>query len=151
MKMISVWLSGVVNRSLKMRSKYVVDTHAIVWFIAGDSRLGPNAMQILSNPDSELILPITALAEACWVIEHGRTSIPSVTDFLLTIDADPRVTVTPLDRTILDKTLTLTDINEIHDRQITATALVLIDRGESVALLTRDQNIRETDLVPVIW
>ncbi len=134
-----------------MRSKYVVDTHAMVWFIAGDSRLGPNAMQILSNFDSELILPITALAEVCWIIERGRTSIPSVAAFLLMIDTDPRVTVTPLDRTILDRTLSLTEINEMHDRQIAATTLVLIDQGESVALLTYDENIREADLVPVIW
>ena len=151
MKMTSVWLSGEANQSLKMPSKYVVDTHAIVWFNAGDPRLGPNAKRILSNPDSELILPFTALAEVCWIIERGRTSIRSVSDFLLTIDLDPRVTVTPLDRTILDKTLTLTDINEMHDRQIIATALVLIDRGESVALITRDENIRETNLVPVVW
>ena len=61
------------------------------------------------------------------------------------------MTVTPLDRTLLDKTLTLTNINEIHDRQITATTLVLIDRGESVALITRDANMRETNLVPVVW
>ena len=123
----------------------------MVWFIAGDSRLGPNAKRILSNPDSELILPITALAEVCWIIERGRTNIPSVTGFLLTIDLDPHVTVAPLNRTILDKTLMLTDINEIHDQQITATALVLIDRGESVALITRDENIRETNLVPIVW
>ena len=134
-----------------MGTKYVVDTHAMVWFNVGDSRLGPNAKRILSNPDSELTFPITALAEVCWIIEHGRTSIPSVPDFLSTIDADPRVTVSPLDRTILNKTLTLTGINEMHDRQITATALVLIDQGESVALIIRDENIRESDLVPVIW
>ena len=134
-----------------MGNKYVVDTHAMVWFNVGDSRLGPNAKRILSNPDSELTFPITALAKVCWIIEHGRTSIPSVPDFLSTIDADPRVTVSPLDRTILNKTLTLTGINEMHDRQITATALVLIDQGESVALIIRDENIRESDLVPVIW
>ena len=134
-----------------MPSKYVVDTHAMVWFSTGDSRLGPNAKRILSNPDSELIFPITALAEVYWIIEHGRTSIPSIANFLLTVDADPRVTIPPLDRAILDKTLMLTDINEMHDRQIAATALVLIDQGESVALLTYDTNIRETDLVPVIW
>lgn len=149
--MTSVSLSGEANRSLTMRSKYVVDTHAMIWFSVGDSRLGPNAKRILSNPDSELILPITALAEVCWIIEHGKTSIPNVDDFLLMIDADPRVTVTPLDRTILDKTLILTEINEMHDRQIAATALVLIDEGESVALLTYDENIRETNLVPVVW
>ena len=122
-----------------MPSKYVVDTHAMIWFSTGDSRLGPNAKPILSNSNSEIILPITALAEVCWIIEHGRTSIPNVDDFLLMIDADPRVTVTPLDRTILDKTLILTEINEMPDRQIAATALVLIDEGESVALLTYDE------------
>ena len=136
---------------MKIQTKYVVDTHAIIWFSTGDSRLGSNTKRILSDPNSELILPITVLAEACWIIERGRTSIPGVIDFLLTIDADPRVTVTPLDRTILDKTLTLTDINEMHDRQIVATALVLIDQGENVALLTCDENIHKTDLVPVVW
>jgi hypothetical protein len=42
-------------------------------------------------------------------------------------------------------------ITEIHDRQIVATALVLIDRGDSVAILTRDANITASGLVPVIW
>jgi hypothetical protein len=53
----------------------------------------------------------------------------------------------PLTRAILDRILVLIAINEMHDRQIVATALVLADQGERVALLTRDKNIR----VPVIW
>jgi PIN domain nuclease of toxin-antitoxin system len=136
---------------LKTSSRYVVDTHALVWSIAGDARLGTDARAILSDPKSELILPTIVLAEAYWVIEHGRTNIPSVTDFLNAINADSRITVVPLDRVILDQTLTLTVINEMHDRQIVATVLALIDQGESVALLTRDQNICDSSLVPVIW
>jgi hypothetical protein len=57
----------------------------------------------------------------------------------------------PLTRAILDRILVLIAINEMHDRQIVATALVLADQGESVALLTRDENIRDAGLVPVIW
>jgi PIN domain nuclease of toxin-antitoxin system len=134
-----------------LATKYVVDTHALIWFLDDDARLGANADEALSDPDSELILPIIALAEGCWIIESGRTNLPSVTDLLSAIDADSRITVMPLTRAILDRTLALTAINEMHDRQIVATALVLADQGESVALLTRDENIRDAGLVPVIW
>ncbi|MDZ8264169.1 type II toxin-antitoxin system VapC family toxin [Nostoc sp. ChiQUE01b] len=60
--------------------KYVIDTHALIWFLEGNSRLGANAKTILSNPDSQLITPATTLAEAIWIVERGRTSIPSQTN-----------------------------------------------------------------------
>ena len=134
-----------------MATKYVVDTHALVWFLEGNPRLGTNAKACLEDPSSLLIVPIIVVAEACWIIEHGRTSIPSVSDFLQAVDADPRVTVIALDRAILDKTLPLQTIGELHDRQIVATAHFLQDHGETVAVLTKDTNIRDAGVVPTIW
>ncbi len=32
--------------------KYVIDTHALIWFLEGNPRLGANAKAIISNPDS---------------------------------------------------------------------------------------------------
>ena len=58
--------------------KYVLDTHALIWFLEGNPRLGKNAKTILSDPNSELVLPAIVLAEAAWIVERGRTSIPSV-------------------------------------------------------------------------
>lgn len=54
--------------------KYIVDTHALIWFLEGNSRLGTNAKTILSEPTSKLILPAIVLAEAAWIVERGRTS-----------------------------------------------------------------------------
>jgi len=51
--------------------KYVVDTHALFWYLGNSPRLGPGADAALSAPDSELVLPAIALAEACWIIESG--------------------------------------------------------------------------------
>ncbi len=130
---------------------YVVDTHALVWFLEGNPRLGSNAKALLEDPTSVLIMPIIAVSEACWIIEHRRTSIPSVNDFLKAVDSDPRVTVVALDRAIFAKTLTLQAIGEMHDRQIVATALFLRDQGESVAILTKDTNIRDAGVVTTIW
>ena len=73
--------------------KYVVDTHALVWFLEGNSRLGVNAKTVLADTESLLILPTIALAEAIWIVDRGKTSIPSVTDLLNAINADPRITI----------------------------------------------------------
>ena len=134
-----------------MATKYVVDTHALVWFLEGNSRLGSRARAILEDRSSELIVPVIALSEACWMIEHGKTSIPTVDVFLRTLEADPRVVIVPFDRVILHRTLPLTEIEEMHDRHIVATALLLRDQGETVAILTKDTNIHSSGLVSVVW
>jgi PIN domain nuclease of toxin-antitoxin system len=102
--------------------KYVLDTHALIWFIEGNSRLGQNAFAVLSNASSVLMLPAIALAEAVWIIDHGKTSIPSAEMFLNAIDRDSRITIYPLDRAVINATLTLSEIHEMHDRQIVARA-----------------------------
>src|SRR5262249_30252041 len=101
-----------------MATKYVVDTHALVWHLEGNPRLGHNAKLVMSDPSSELVLPIVALAEACWIVEHGKSAIPTLQDLLDAIDADPRVLLMPLDRPILTRSLTLATIDEMHDRMI---------------------------------
>jgi PIN domain nuclease of toxin-antitoxin system len=131
--------------------KYVIDTHALIWFLEGNPRLGVNAKTVLSDPDSELIIPATALAEAVWIVAAGKTSIPSAQDLILVVEADPRVMIYPLDKNIIELTISLSDIGEMHDRQIAATALVLASKGEVVQLLTCDRNITASGLVPIVW
>jgi hypothetical protein len=106
---------------------------------------------VIQDPVSVLYLPVIALAEACWTVEHGKTSIPSVAALLADVDADPRIVLVPLDRAILDLSLTLTPISEMHDRQIAATALHLAHAPSGVPVLTRDAGITSSGLVPVIW
>ena len=65
-----------------MAHKYVLDTHALVWYLEGNPRLGQDAKTVMDDPHSEMILPIIALAEAAFIIEHGRTSIPDAQSLL---------------------------------------------------------------------
>ncbi|MBW4627877.1 MAG: PIN domain-containing protein [Brasilonema octagenarum HA4186-MV1] len=131
--------------------KYVIDTHALIWFLEGNPRLGSNAKTILSNAESQLIIPATALAEAVWIVERGRTSISSATALLSAVNADSRIVVYPLDTNVIQQTIGLAAIAEMHDRQIVATAMVLVNQGETVVLLTCDQNITASGLVTIIW
>ena len=123
----------------------------MIWFLEGNQRLGTQAQAILSNLDSQLVLPAIALAEAAWIVEGGKTSIPSVNALFNAINNDPRIAVYPLDRNIINQTLSLLSINEMHDRQIVATAMILLNQGETVALLTCDRNITASGVISIIW
>ena len=119
--------------------KYVVDTHALIWFLEGTLRLGTNAKTILSDSASQLNLPAIALAEAVWIVDRNRTSIPSVTNLLDAINADPRIVIYPVDKAVIEQSISLSAIVEMHDRLIVATAIVLQSRKDKVALLTCDR------------
>lgn len=131
--------------------KYILDTHALIWFLEGNSRLGVTAKEILSDSSSELILPAIALAESVWIVSRGKTSIPSVEALLKVVKQDQRVSIYPLDSEVVEKSVHLTSINEMHDRQIVSTALVIEGQGNQVALLSCDQNICDADLVRIVW
>ena len=100
--------------------KYVVDAHALIWLLENNVRLGPNAKRVLLDPASVLVLPATAFAEACWIVDRGRTSLPSSAVLLTAVDADARLSVFPLDRAIIERTTQsdLAAIGEMHDRPV---------------------------------
>jgi len=128
----------------------VVDTHGLVWFLEGNARLGANAKAILDTTEDTLVLPATVIAEACWMIQRGKTSIPSTEALFTAIDVDARFQIVPLDRATIEKSNSLTSIPEMHDRQIVAAALLLIEAGETVSLITQDGIITASGLVSIV-
>jgi PIN domain nuclease of toxin-antitoxin system len=129
----------------------VVDTHALVWFFEGNARLGLRAKTVLATTDETLVLPATVIAEACWMIQRGKTSIPTIAAFFTAIDADSRFQIVPLDRATIERSNSLAAITEMHDRQIVATTLLLIEKGETLNLITHDGVITASGIVPVLW
>lgn len=134
-----------------MATKYIVDTHALIWHLEGNSLLGPSAKSVTTDPNSELILPAIALAEAMFIVEKGRCAITSVRDMISDIRADKRIDIFPLTIGILEESASLTAIPEIHDRLIVATGVYLQNLGESVEILTKDNEITRASILPVIW
>lgn len=130
---------------------YVVDTHALVWHLEGNTKLGPAAQKVMADPRARLFLPAIALAEACHIVAAGRVRIKDPFAVLASVDADPRVEVVALDRAIIEATLSLSRVSEMHDRQIVATALELNRRGLKVAILTIDADISASGAAPVMW
>jgi predicted nucleic acid-binding protein len=128
--------------------RYVVDTHALVWFLSRDSRLGDEALRILADSSAQLIIPTIVLAEAKHISDRKRVSI-TFDEIMRAIVATPRITIFPLDIFVIAN---LPSDLDIHDGLIVATALTA--RGlfaEDLAILTRDAEITASGLAQVVW
>ena len=134
-----------------MAIKYIVDTHALVWYLEGNPKLGAAARAVLSDPASELVLPLIALAEAVFTVDKGKTTIINVPTLLNRVQNDPRIEIYRLDFDILRESLGLTVIPEMHDRLIVATGLYLQNSGAAVRILTKDNEITVSKLLSVVW
>ena len=136
-----------------MAHKYLLDTHALIWFLEGNSRLGQNAKNILMNRESQFVLPLIALAEATIIIERGRTTIPDVNQFVMRIYADSRIEIFPLTLDVFKRSMTSEGLKipELHDRFIVSTGLYLQDLGETIEMVTKDAEILASNVLPIIW
>jgi PIN domain nuclease of toxin-antitoxin system len=136
-----------------MAHKYILDTHALVWFVEGNKRLSESAKEIITAADSQMVLPLIALAEAAVIIERGRTTIPDVSKFLNHVYVDTRIEIFPLTLDVFERSLTPEGLRipELHDRFIVSTGLHLQDLGDTVEIITKDQAITNAGVLSTIW
>ncbi|MCS6936478.1 MAG: PIN domain-containing protein [Candidatus Bipolaricaulota bacterium] len=127
---------------------YVVDTHALVWFLEANKRLGKKAKSILLKPDADLVIPTIVLAESKFLFAKKRIAIDLNTIYSNVIAAR-NCTVYPLDEAVIAKMPTTLGI---HDAIIVATGLTIQESlGENVSVITRDEAIVKAGLVHTIW
>ncbi len=50
--------------------RYLIDTHALIWFLAGSNRLGSQARAIIERPESDIFISIASLWEI--TIKHSQ-------------------------------------------------------------------------------
>ena len=124
---------------------YVLDTHALVWRLTNDRRLGAQAAAVLEDPDAILIIPVIVLAEI-KNLAHKRRLAATIERVLTVIEADGRCVIRTIDLEIIRAMPMELDI---HDALIVGAALTPVTPVDGV--ITCDQDIIRAGLVPVIW
>src|SRR5437016_143544 len=102
---------------------YVLDTHAVVWFLEGSSRLGAAAKIAMNDPTADLVVPTIVLVETGFLYAKKRSTV-DVNAVQQTLIAAANCIAYPLDEQVVS--LIPTSLN-IHDAIIVATALVYKD------------------------
>jgi len=126
----------------------VVDTHALIWYLLNDKKLGTRAKAVFMAAEKHqtlLIISAVVMAE----LYYANTKHAWFPDFS-TLYADlihkPYLWFVPLDHThVLDFGLD-SGVPEMHDRIITGLA-----RRLNAPLLTSDPLIVQANLVTIVW
>ena len=129
---------------------FVVDTHALVWYLEDSPKLGQAARGHFDDRSARLTVPTIVLAEARFMEESGRTRV-SWDEIVQALDADPRFEVYPLTLDVLRR-MPRTRAIEMHDAIVCATAgLVAESALEDVQVITKDRTIVGSGLVETVW
>ncbi len=133
-------------------SRFVSDTHALVWHLTDDATLSPAARQVLRDADRGdhlVLVPGIVLVEMIYLLERGTISEQLLERLLVWLaQGTGGYTLAALNEATVDalRRVPRADVPDMPDRIIVATALQL-----GLPLISRDAAIRRAGIVPVIW
>ena len=127
---------------------YVVDTHALIWFLLDDKKLGRRAKSIFQAAEQHqtlLVVSAIVLAE----LFYANAKFGWFADFgalFLDLSSKTYLRFVPFDPTHVLQFTTDAAVPEMHDRIIAGLASRL-----KAPLLTSDPLIRSSGVVTVVW
>lgn len=127
--------------------KACLDTHAVIWSLMDDPRLGKKARELIaSSSRDELIVSDMTLLETSMLISKGRLQTKHEPGFLLGKIADS-FRIIPITPEIAHLAVTLKlPHGDPFDRVIAATSV-----HHQVPLLTRDKELKRAKTVETLW
>lgn len=125
----------------------VLDTHAIIWSLSDDKRLGSEARKLIASAETnELAISDISFLETAILIEKERIRIAGAPESFLRKIAES-FCVVPIDPVVAQDAIALPlPQSDPFDRVITATA-----RFKRATLITKDGPITVSGLVETCW
>lgn len=127
---------------------YVLDTHALVWFLTLPEKLGRQARRALTDIAAARaggLVPVSTLLEVSLLRERRRTRL-NVAAIAEAFEDMPQMHFLDLDRDQANEYEALTILPDPFDRMIVAAA-----RCAEAPLITADSVITDSGLVRVVW
>ena len=134
--------------------RYLLDTHAWVWAVLSDRRIGAKARRTLAalGASERIGLAAISLKEAAWHVARGRIVLADETaswaDWLRDASTLPSLEILPLtvEIAIESERFSPRFPDDPADRLIAATA-----RVHDLTLLTRDRAMRASRELKTLW
>jgi hypothetical protein len=138
---------------------YVVDTHALVWYLEGRlTALGKQALSVLSRPTSRLVVPIHCFEEIrlkFFPKESGAKMIRVPPSAALRVVAHTtNIRIFPRGAGVLAEENRLRKLKLISDQDlpICATAIAIAKATSvDVFVLSKDGQMKRSGLVQLVW
>ena len=129
-------------------ARFVVDTHALWWYLRSPERLSAAAsavFRLAETGNATIIVPAIAVAEFYFLsVKLGQPFTPS--DLLDALDEVSGIELSDLGKTQLAGLDLFPEIPEMHDRLIAAESVAL-----DAPVVTRDEILADSPQVETVW
>lgn len=126
---------------------FLLDTHALLWFLSGDNSISEKAKNIIQDTNNKCYLSIASLWEISIKIKLQKLSISTRFESLADLLHQNDIEVLPIN---FEHICHLLDIEDIHrdpfDRIIISTA-----QTENIPIITKDSSFLKYKNLEVIW
>lgn len=126
--------------------RLLVDTHAFLWFVAGDARLSRTARRAMEHDEAEISLSAATVWEMAIKANLGRLTLPAPASDYVADKARAGVRMLPVDWSHAAAVERL----PFHHRDPFDRMLIAQAQAERLAIVTGDRMFRRYG-VPVIW
>ncbi|MXV50766.1 PIN domain-containing protein [Pedobacter sp. HMF7647] len=127
-------------------SKYLLDTHAIIWFAENDQQLSRNAVKIIENADNEINVSIASLWEIAVKVSIGKLKINKEIEKIVTLLEDNQINLLPIRPTHIAAYINLPLFHkDPFDRLIISQAI-----SEQLTVISKDEHF-SLYKVPINW
>lgn len=131
--------------------RVLADSHAVLWHLQGSDRLSTRASEALNDAEATdgIVVSVATLVDLWYVTQTTRklehTHLNALRAVLL---SSPAFALHPIDLSVADTTTSIPRdvLTDPWDRFIVGTA-----RALALPLVTKDDAIRQSDLVTTIW
>ena len=126
--------------------KYLLDTHAFLWYFEASNRTSKTAKSIIRDTNARKYVSVASLWEFSVKYSSGKLQFEGGLAYLWKMITDNGFTILPISQSHLAETIHLPfHHRDPFDRLLIATAL-----AENMTVLTADENIKQYD-VPSVW
>ena len=133
---------------LNNRTRFLVDTHALWWYLHSPDRLSPAAsavFRLAETGNADIVVPAIVVAEFHFLsVKLGRTLAP--TALLDTLESVAGIRMSELGRAQIERVADFPEIPDIHDRLIAAESAAF-----DMPLVTKDAILSGTAQIETVW
>ena len=127
---------------------YIVDTHTLFWYVRCPRQLSPAAdavFRLAAAGLARIIVPAIVVAEFYYLTQKSGSPITPSALFGI-INQSSELVFSELGQAQLEGIEQIADVPEMHDRLISAEALLY-----QAPVISKDESLRTSAIVDVIW
>lgn len=130
-----------------MGNFYLLDTHALLWFMSGDELISPKSREIISDPNNRCFISIASLWEMAIKIKTGKLDLAFGLKELASYLTRNKIEVLPIAFEHILETLNLED----HHRDPFDKLILAQAKFERLTIISKDENFPKYAHIKVIW